>query len=384
MAVLTITCLPFLFCSLFLQNPAVAHTCSTSCPAGGARVQFPFGLNPDGNPNGPCSYPGFGLSCSNQTQELVLNLPQSGQFIVRYIDYKTQQIWINDPDFCLPRRLLQSFNISGTPFDSELWSTFTFFNCSATATATETTEGGLRLIPCLSNQNYFVVASETPSLVDSTNLLQSSCRPIKTFDVPFGLYDWWDGVRLEWNKPDCGSCIQRRGDCRFKNRTSLEIGCFKLPRAGGLPRSAKYGIIIGVGIPGFLCLIGLVSFLFSRLGGFGRGGNLPSVEFSASISPSPVIVIAGLDGPTIESYPKTKLGESGRLPKPNDNICPICLCEYEPKETLRSIPDCDHYFHADCIDEWLKMTASCPLCRNSPAGSAQVTPTTSSSTLLPP
>ncbi|GMI76418.1 Arabidopsis Toxicos en Levadura 96 [Hibiscus trionum] len=369
--------LPFFFLSLFLLKPTAAQTCSTSCPAGGPEVKFPFGLNPDGNPNGPCSYPGFGLSCSNQTQELVLNLPQSGQFLVRYIDYDNQRIWINDPDLCLPRRFLDSFNISGTPFDFEFLYTFTFFNCSATAI--EAAEGGLRPIPCLSNRNYSVVAFPTASAVESTNVRQFGCRPITTFTVPFVWYGWWDGVRLEWNNPDCRSCSQRGGDCRFKNRTGLEIECFNLPSEGGLPRSAKYGIAIGIGIPGLLSLIGLVLFIGGRKRADRRRGNLPSVEFSASISPSPEIVITGLDGQTIESYPKTKLGESGRLPKPNDNICPICLSEYQPKETLRSIPDCNHYFHANCIDEWLTMNASCPLCRNSPGGSAQVTPSISSS-----
>ncbi|KAE8710812.1 PHD finger protein-related isoform 1 [Hibiscus syriacus] len=368
-----LTFFPFFFLSLYLLKPAAAITCSTSCPAGGPEVKFPFGLNPDGNPNGPCSYPGFGLSCSNRTHELVLNLPQSGQFVVRYIDYDTQQIWINDPDFCLPRRFLRSFNISGTPFDSEFWYTFTLFNCSAI----EAAEGGLRTIPCLSNQNYSIVASQTTSFFDSTNVLQSACRPIRTFTIPFVWYGWWDGVRLEWNNPDCRSCVQRRGDCRFRNRTSLEIECFNMPSQGGLSRSAKYGIIIGVGIPGLLSLIGLVSFIGSRMRTNGRRGNLPSIEFSASISPSQAILITGLDGPTIDSYPKTKLGESGRLPKPNDNICPICLSEYQPKETLRTIPDCNHYFHSHCVDEWLKMNASCPLCRNSPGGSSEVTPSIS-------
>lgn len=79
--------------------------------------------------------------------------------------------------------------------------------------------------------------------------------------------------------------------------------------------------------------------------------------------------ISGLDGPIIESYPKTVLGESGRLPKPSDGTCPICLSDYQPKETLRSIPDCNHYFHADCIDEWLKLNGTCPLCRKSPESS---------------
>ncbi|XWS50087.1 hypothetical protein CRYUN_Cryun12cG0058300 [Craigia yunnanensis] len=370
-----LTFLSFLFVSLFLQKPTAAQTCSTSCPGGGPEVKFPFGLNADGNRNGRCSYPGFGLACSNKTGELVLNLPKSGEFIVRYIDYETQQIWINDPDICLPKRFLQSFNISGTPFDSEFLYTFTFFNCSTS----EVAEAGLRPITCLSNQNYSVVASQTDYSVDSPNSLQSSCHPIRTVTVPFGWYGLWEGVRLEWYKPDCRSCIERRGDCLFKNRTNQEIGCFNLPSQGGLPRSAKYGIIIGVGIPGILCLIGLVSFVGSRVRTYGRRRNLPSIEFSTSISPSPAVIVAGLDGPTIESYPKTKLGDSGHLPKPNDNTCPICLSEYQPKETLRTIPECNHYFHANCIDEWLKMNSSCPLCRNSPGGSAAITPSISSS-----
>lgn len=79
--------------------------------------------------------------------------------------------------------------------------------------------------------------------------------------------------------------------------------------------------------------------------------------------------VNGLDRPTIESYPTTVLGESRRLPKPTDLCCPICLSDYQPKETIRSIPECNHFFHADCIDEWLKLNGSCPLCRNSPLSS---------------
>ncbi|PIN09209.1 hypothetical protein CDL12_18215 [Handroanthus impetiginosus] len=87
---------------------------------------------------------------------------------------------------------------------------------------------------------------------------------------------------------------------------------------------------------------------------------------------------SGLDRPTIESYPTTVLGESRRLPNPSDGTCPICLSDYQPKETLRSIPECNHYFHADCIDEWLKLNGTCPLCRNSPEGSI-ATPSSSMS-----
>ncbi|KAK4485424.1 hypothetical protein RD792_008064 [Penstemon davidsonii] len=49
----------------------------------------------------------------------------------------------------------------------------------------------------------------------------------------------------------------------------------------------------------------------------------------------------------------------------NEEICPICLADYQPGETLRIIPECTHNFHAACIDEWLRSSATCPLCRNS-------------------
>ncbi|KAG0004820.1 hypothetical protein BGZ65_012619 [Modicella reniformis] len=43
--------------------------------------------------------------------------------------------------------------------------------------------------------------------------------------------------------------------------------------------------------------------------------------------------------------------------------CPICLCDYEDLEELRHLP-CDHYFHKDCVDEWLKLKRTCPLCKH--------------------
>lgn len=131
----------------------------------------------------------------------------------------------------------------------------------------------------------------------------------------------------------------------------------------GIPRSARYVLIIGGGVPLALCALGLACFLCSRVTGRRRSRHLP--EFTFRVNPQPTLR-AGLDGPTIDSYPKIVLGESRRLPKPEDNTCSICLSEYKPKETLKTIPECQHCFHVDCIDEWLRLNASCPICRNSP------------------
>ncbi len=133
----------------------------------------------------------------------------------------------------------------------------------------------------------------------------------------------------------------------------------------GLPRSARDGILIGTGILGLLCLIGLTCYRCNQAG-VDTHRHQPNTQLSTSIVPQHAAFIMGLDGPIIESYPKTLLGESQRLPNPNDNTCSICLSEYQPKETLRTIPECNRYFHANCIDEWLKLNATCPICRNSP------------------
>lgn len=44
--------------------------------------------------------------------------------------------------------------------------------------------------------------------------------------------------------------------------------------------------------------------------------------------------------------------------------CPICVCEFEEGEEVRTLP-CDghHNFHKRCIDEWLVINATCPNCR---------------------
>ncbi|EGZ30747.1 hypothetical protein PHYSODRAFT_295425 [Phytophthora sojae] len=47
----------------------------------------------------------------------------------------------------------------------------------------------------------------------------------------------------------------------------------------------------------------------------------------------------------------------------NDDVCPICLIEFEDGEDVRNLP-CKHIFHVACIDEWLKRNTSCPMCKS--------------------
>ncbi|KAL4278822.1 hypothetical protein GQ457_03G040550 [Hibiscus cannabinus] len=45
--------------------------------------------------------------------------------------------------------------------------------------------------------------------------------------------------------------------------------------------------------------------------------------------------------------------------------CAVCLCEVVEGEEARLLPKCNHGFHVECIDMWLKSHTTCPLCRNS-------------------
>ncbi|KAK9749359.1 hypothetical protein RND81_02G120400 [Saponaria officinalis] len=46
----------------------------------------------------------------------------------------------------------------------------------------------------------------------------------------------------------------------------------------------------------------------------------------------------------------------------DDAECVICLCSYDDGTELRELP-CRHHFHCTCIDKWLHMNATCPLCK---------------------
>ncbi|KAL3727584.1 hypothetical protein ACJRO7_032337 [Eucalyptus globulus] len=46
-----------------------------------------------------------------------------------------------------------------------------------------------------------------------------------------------------------------------------------------------------------------------------------------------------------------------------DGVCCICLSRYADNDELKELP-CHHVFHVECIDKWLKINASCPLCKS--------------------
>jgi len=55
-----------------------------------------------------------------------------------------------------------------------------------------------------------------------------------------------------------------------------------------------------------------------------------------------------------------QISEDDKVPQ-----CAICLSSYVPGEMLRELPcDSRHHFHQACVDDWLKLNATCPVCRS--------------------
>ncbi|XP_074284094.1 putative RING-H2 finger protein ATL21A [Silene latifolia] len=340
-------------------------------------VRFPFRIRNDSLPKS-CGYPGFDLFCGG-SNKLLVDLPNSEVFSVQAIDYVRQELWINDPNNCLPKMLL-SFNLSifdNSPFTPRLQSRkrYWLYNCSNVYFKSF----GIKIKPirCLSGSTYGVAAS--PVKINN-NVTARLCAYLGTIELPTGSQsntvqslDLSGDIRLSWVEPGCGGCYMKKGRCGFKSYSSLEVGCFDVP-SHDFPGLSKQTIVaIAFGIAGPFAILTCCTTYFALRAICSRVRRRNNANIAVTPHQEPVIVNNGLDRSIIESYPKTVLGESCRLPKPDDKSCPICLGEYLAMETLRSLPDCAHCFHADCIDEWLELNASCPVCRNTPSNSLDVT-----------
>ncbi|XVE68154.1 hypothetical protein DITRI_Ditri09bG0046300 [Diplodiscus trichospermus] len=85
-----------------------------------------------------------------------------------------------------------------------------------------------------------------------------------------------------------------------------------------------------------------VVFVMIQLGGGGVGED---------IKPGP----APVSKASIEAMARIKVKESG-------NDCVICLEEFKVGEEAREMP-CKHVFHSGCVEKWLQILGSGPLCR---------------------
>ncbi|RXH95228.1 hypothetical protein DVH24_024912 [Malus domestica] len=239
---------------------------------------------------------------------------KGARFALPRIDYAEQEIWINDPNKCLAQRIF-SLNLLGSPFYGLTNENFTFFNCSL-----DYLKYTLNPIACMSGS----------TLVINHLASTSTCNRIGTFVVPveFPLYeefmssDLTSHLGLAWDRPGCGSCSTSGGRCGLKSNSSHQVVCSRLAQRG-IPRSVRYAIIVGVGVPGNLCF-------FTR-------GRRTLPEFNSTVAPQPNIV-RGLDKPRLEGLPKNSPRRKPPLTKARRQHVPDMLVRVPAQGDIEDHP----------------------------------------------
>ncbi|KAH6777465.1 hypothetical protein C2S51_008777 [Perilla frutescens var. frutescens] len=113
----------------------------------------------------------------------MLDLPISINLVVKKIYYRSQQVYLSDPDKCLAKKL-QNLNLSSTPFTfltetdySYQLRNYILFNCSVSNSNRDLDIP----VPCLRDQSYQFYAVEEDSYMDSLPL--TSCTRFITFHL---------------------------------------------------------------------------------------------------------------------------------------------------------------------------------------------------------
>lgn len=136
-----------------------------------------------------------------------------------------------------------------------------------------------------------------------------------------------------------------------------------------------YGIAIAVGVLVFISTVMLASYICVRAKA-GAAAVLLADDDGGGAPAASAVVVLGLDGPAIDAlYPKLlHVGVGDDDDACAGAQCAICLGEFVAGDALRRGPGCGHRFHAECAERWLRVSATCPVCRDSPLPSLMTTP----------
>lgn len=145
--------------------------------------------------------------------------------------------------------------------------------------------------------------------------------------------------------------------------TTLDSTDGSNPNFGGEPLgSIGFSIGLSLGVLIIFMIITYVSYKCKRV-----QDDTTAASTDHHFSIVTIQLHNGLDEATLSSYPQFTYSQL--KPHKSDSTtsaCSICLADYNDDDLLRLLPDCDHFFHLKCIDPWLILHPTCPVCRYSP------------------
>lgn len=95
-----------------------------------------------------------------------------------------------------------------------------------------------------------------------------------------------------------------------------------------------------------------------------RSNQDPTIE-GGPVSSTVVV----MEEAVLERFPKVLYSEAklirNELGNNNYSTCSVCLGDYRESDEVRILlPGCGHAFHLNCVDSWLRLRPTCPLCRH--------------------
>ncbi|XP_057523837.1 RING-H2 finger protein ATL70-like [Amaranthus tricolor] len=143
-----------------------------------------------------------------------------------------------------------------------------------------------------------------------------------------------------------------------------------------------YGVGVSLGILILITTITLASYFCTRDDGSeGHQQRQTQDQDQDRDRDHIIITIEGIDEDTLKTYPKCLYSQLENNNKINNkketstiNCCSICLADYKGKDVVRQLGECGHVFHQKCVDPWLRLHPTCPVCRTSPLPTPQSTP----------
>ena len=183
----------------------------------------------------------FELSCNGT--HTVIEFPESVNFFVSKINYKSREIDVYDPNNCLVGQLLKIHKFSNSPFYYVNRKTYnySFFNCSSTSE-----DSGY--ISCLSGPDYQILGVRPYERIYSLPLnctrMYNTPMPTTTY-YDISSYNDKNNLRLNWLEPTCGHCKANRRICLLKgNSTKVQTHCSIPNKVKGKTTFPYYNLIL--------------------------------------------------------------------------------------------------------------------------------------------
>ncbi|XP_014521803.1 rust resistance kinase Lr10-like [Vigna radiata var. radiata] len=232
-----------------------------SCGPNQPPIRFPFQLVKGIH---ECAHRGYCLYCT-QENNTMLFLPTI-KLQVENIDYENLQIYLKDPNNCLPKTLLNHFN-SLNDYYFTVSSNLSFFDCSSVG------YGQLRNTYAYDQDMISCPIYVTDSQASVLEWDLTFCS--KMFDVtaPVSAFDIIQNqLKLTWSKPACTACEAQGKRCKWKNNSTEVIECLDCYDQRGLQKRitdfrsfiVSTTVIVGSVLLGLLVIAVFKSFRYFR------------------------------------------------------------------------------------------------------------------------